>query len=259
MIKHNPEQHKEMKASIKYLATPVLASLALAMSANAAVVNWQTPVAITGDSDVATTGTLVGAFIPGANALSTTVNGVAFNTVYVPNQFFDTDPSVASLSFGSIATLAGNPRLYGFNQYESGIPLGLSTDYTKVFSGGVGPCIAGMDNFTLTLNNLTIGQEYLFQSWVNDSRSDQAGRTETLASGNTSGVLAYNVGQANGSPGSFVVGTFTADTTTQAITYNANSFAQINAFQVRAIPEPSSFAIALGGIGAFVLRRRRAA
>jgi hypothetical protein len=234
--------------------------MTLAISANAAVVTWQTPGAITADTDVATTGSLVGAFIPGANALSTTVNGVAFAPIFVPNEFYDTAPSVASLNFGSIATLAGNPRLYGFNQYESGTPLGLSTDYTKVFSGGVGPCATGLTTFTLTLNNLTIGQDYLFQSWVNDSRSAFGYRTQTLASGNTSGVLDYNVGDVNGGTGQFVIGTFTADATTQAITYNSGDFAQISAFQVRAVsavPEPSTYALVVGGIATLLLIRRR--
>lgn len=239
---------------------PALASLALAMSANAATVNWQTPVAITGDTDVVTTGTLVGAFLPGANALATTVNGVAFTTVNVQNAWSNT--TTPALAFGSVATLAGAPGLYGFAQYESGTPSGLSTDYTKLFSGGVGPAASVTTTFTLTLNNLTIGQAYLFQTWVNDSRGSVAGgRTETLTSGgSTSGTLAYNVGASDGSAGSFVIGSFTADSATQAITYNANNFAQISAFQVRElVPEPSSFMMVLGGIGAFVFRRRRIA
>ena len=250
-----------MKASIKYLAKPVLASLALAMSANAAVVNWQTPVAITGDTDVATTGTLVGAFIPGSDALSTTVNGVAFTPVFVAKDWNNT--STPSLSFGSVATLAGAPSLYGFAQYEGGAaPSGLSGDYTKLFSGGVGP--ATTTNYIyLTLTNLTIGQEYLFQSWANDSRAEQSARYQTITAntfgGSESGVLDYNLSNLDGGTGSYVIGTFTADATDQVMLYSSPGYAQINAFQVRAVPEPSSFAIALGGIGAFVLRRRRAA
>jgi hypothetical protein len=250
---------KPMKTSIKYLTTSVLASLAFVVSANAAVVNWQTPVAITGDTDVATTGTLVGAFIPGANALATTVNGVAFTTVFVANQYDNT--TTTSLAFGSVATLAGNLGLYGFNQYESGTPSGLSTDYTKVFSGGVGP--ATQTNYvTLTLTNLTIGQEYLFQSWVNDSRAVQSTRTQTIygnnLSGSQSGVLDYNLSNLDGGTGSFVIGTFTADATSQAMLYSSPDYAQISAFQVRAVPEPSSMLI--GGIGSlFFFRRRRAA
>jgi hypothetical protein len=247
-----------MKTSIKYLATPVLASLALAVSANAAVVNWQTPSTITGDTDVVTTGTLVGAFIPGANALSTTVNGVAFTTVFVAKAWDDT--TTPSLAFGSVATLAGAPSLYGFNQYESGTPSGLSADYTKVFSGGVGPAET-LNYVTLTLTNLTIGTQYLFQSWANDSRGAFDYRDQTITAngfgGQQSGALDYNVSGGNGGTGSFVIGTFTANATTQAMLYSSTEYAQISAFQLRAIPEPSSFAMVLGGIANLLLIRRR--
>ena len=248
-----------MKRSIKYLTTPVLASLALAVSANAAVVNWQTPSTITGDTDVVTTGTLVGAFLPGANALATTVNGVAFTTVFVAKQWDDT--TTPSLAFGSVATVAGNPSLYGFARYESGTPSGLSADYTKLFSGGVGPATVNINTFTLTLTNLTIGKDYLFQSWANESRDHLEHRRGKITSGgSTTGWVEYNVSGNNGGLGQFVVGTFTADATTQAFTYTSPDFAQISAFQVRditVIPEPSSFAMVLGGIANLLLIRRR--
>ena len=238
-----------------------MASLALAVSANAAVVNWQTPSAITGDTDVATTGTLVGAFLPGSNPLGTTVNGVEFTTVNVQNAWNDT--TTLSLAFGSVATLAGQPSLYGFNQYEGGgTPSGLSADYTKLFSGGVGP--ATTTNYIyLTLNNLTIGQEYLFQSWANDSRAEQSARSQTITAntfgGSESGALDYNLSNLDGGTGSFVIGTFTANATSQVMLYSSPGYAQINAFQLRAVPEPSSFAMVLGGIATLLRRRRRVA
>jgi hypothetical protein len=250
-----------MRTSLKTTCASLvaIALMALSISANAAVVAWQTPVAITGDTDVATTGTLVGAYIPGANALSTTVNGVAFTPVFVANQYDDT--TTTSLAFGSVATLAGNPGLYGFNQYESGTPSGLSADYTKVFSGGVGP--ATTTNYLyLTLNNLTIGQDYLFQSWVNESRAAFEYRNQTITAntfgGSQSGALEYNVSGVEGGAGSFVIGTFTADATTQVMLYSSPEYAQINAFQVRAVPEPSTCAmLVMGGVGSLPMLRRR--
>ena len=251
-----------MKSGLKTIRTilTAIALMALPISANAAVVAWQAVVAITGDTNVATTGTLVGAFIPGANALSTTVNGVAFSPVFVANNWDNT--TTTSLSFGSVATLAGTPGLCGFNRYETGTPSGLSADYTKVFSGGVGPA-TNTANFYLTLNNLTIGQDYLFQSWANESRGAYQYRTQTITgNGSQSGVLDYNVSGVDGGAGCFVIGTFTADATTQVMLYSADEYAQINAFQVRnitAVPEPSSLALAGLGIAAaaWAYRRRK--
>lgn len=235
-----------------------MALMASGATLQAAVVTWQAPSNITADTDVATTGSLIGAFIPGANALSTTVNGVAFSSIYVANDWNNT--STLSLSFGSVATLAGAPSLYGFGQYEGGTPSGLSADYTKLFSGGVGP--ATTTNYMyLTLNNLTIGTQYLFQSWANESRGRLDYRNETITAntfgGSQSGELAYNVGGGDGGKGSFVIGTFTADATTQTMLYSSIEFAQINAFQVRAVPEPSTYALVVGGIATLILIRRR--
>jgi hypothetical protein len=187
------------------------------------------------------------------------VNGVAFTPVFVAKDWNNT--STLSLSFGSVATLAGAPSLYGFAQYEGGIaPSGLSADYTKLFSGGVGPAET-LNYVYLTLNNLTIGQDYLFQSWVSDSRAEQSARTQTIYgnnfSGSQSGVLDYNVLNLDGGTGQFVIGTFTADATSQVMLYSSPDYAQINAFQLRAVPEPSTYALVVGGIATLLLIRRR--
>ena len=55
--------------------------IATAGFVHAAVINWQTPVNVTGDSDVSTAGTLVGAVnlgTPNGPSATTTVNGVTF-------------------------------------------------------------------------------------------------------------------------------------------------------------------------------------
>ncbi len=258
-----------MKPSTKHLAASGLASIALSLSANAAVMTWETPGAITADTDVRTTGTLVGAFTVGNGASAVTVNTVAFSAVDLPSAFDNT--TTTSLSFGSVATLGGNPGLYGTANFETGTPSGLSGDYTTLLKNAVGPAAvldppavpnptANLATFTLTLTNLSIGQEYLFQTWVNESRAFLDIRSQTVTSGgNTSGTMEYNVPNGENGPGSYLVGTFTADAATQAITYNANDFAQINAFQVRAIPEPSTVAFLAAGLAGLVLHRRRRA
>ena len=103
--------------------------------------------------------------------------------------------------------------------------------------------------------------DYLFQSWTNESREHLEYRRGTIISGgSTTGWVEYNVSGNNGGLGQFVVCTFTANATTQVFTYTSPEYAQINAFQVRditAIPEPSSFAMVLGGIANLLLIRRR--
>jgi hypothetical protein len=105
---------------------------------------------------------------------------------------------------------------------------------------------------------LTINQEYLVQYWVADYRPYPNDRTLTLTGGaNTSGVLKYlDSDNSNGGiQGSYVIGTFVANATSQDININSNQSTQMNAVQLRAIPEPS--AALLGGLGLLALLRRR--
>ena len=66
-----------------------------------------------------------------------------------------------------------------------------------------------------------------------------------------------------GGTGQFAIGRFTADSTSFSIAFNGDAFTSyqplINGFQVRAVPEPSTYAMALAGLacGGFSLFRRR--
>jgi len=144
------------------------------------------------------------------------------------------------------------------------IPFSSSAAYLNIANGGVIPIdnfFGSSSPFTLTLTNLSIGQDYLFQTWVNDSRGSVGTRSMNVTGGaNTSGTLAYNSTTLNGGNGSFVIGTFKADALIQAITYSAvvGGVAQFGAFQVRAVPEPASFTLfCLGLAGLIGIARRR--
>ena len=112
---------------------------------------------------------------------------------------------------------------------------------------------------TITFTGLTIGQEYLLQYWVADYRGYGNDRALTLTGGtNTSGALRFlDSDNTYGIHGSYVIGTFTADATSQSIIANANESTMMNAAQLRVIPEPS--AALLGGLGMLALLRRRRA
>ena len=75
-------------------------------------------------------------------------------------------------------------------------------------------------------------------------------------------TLDSNLTDSAGGLGQFVIGTFTADGVSQSIDFTAASSGSgplINAFQVRAVPEPSTYAMALAGIacGCFLMWRLR--
>ncbi len=182
-----------------------------------AVNTWNPPVTVSDDSDVATTGSPVFAY-DWSNA-TPSVNGVSF-----------TAP-------GSGVSLSGFSGPYGGFLTGTGSPANLlSTEYQNILTGGL--YSNGVNPCTVTLNNLTIGNEYLVQFWVNDSRSSGNSRSETLTSGGNTVNLKYN-GGSTGSLGQFSVGTFIATSSTKVIDLSGNESTQINAIQLRDLGIPA--------------------
>lgn len=123
---------------------------------------------------------------------------------------------------------------------------------TGTYSGGTS---------NLNLTSLSVGQTYLVELVFADARAAQEGRTVVVDS-EAPTQFAYN-GNDTFWPARIYRGTFTADSEAQSIfiqTFNSggsSAGSQLNAYQLRAIPEPSSAAlIGLGGLG-LILRRRR--
>lgn len=188
---------------------------------------WNTPAAISADTDVATTGTLVYAYTESGSGA--TVNGVPFAA----------GNSTTSLGGGNV-TMSGFDGGVDTSTYIGANPVGLSSAYQTVVKGGAFSSGIGA---TVNLNNLVSGHRYLVQYWVCDYRQwppNVYARSETLTSVTTSGALTYlqtdgsgvNVGAGSGT---YVTGTFTADSTSQTITVTPNASAQMNAIQVREI------------------------
>lgn len=91
--------------------------------------------------------------------------------------------------------------------------------------------------------------------WVNDPRNGSGANTIQIEAGP---ILEYQVGGTTGNAGQFVTGTFTADATTQVVTLDSGTDGwQVNALQVRSVPEPSSSVMLLGGLGLLTMLRRR--
>jgi hypothetical protein len=254
-------------------STLVLAALALFLGeggrAGAAIITWNSATGsqITGDSDVATTGTLV---IP-QDALNigspgvppTTINGVTFQGAGFPN-------GTSVNAFGRFVFLTSGTFFSG-NSIQSFAPpfANLSSSYQQLLASIAGVGGEGAQ-FTLTINGLTVGERYEFQWWLDDSQEDSPQFFTTATAGNTV-TLSSNTGNPDGGLGKFALGTFTADTASEVITFAEDGgfthLAGINGLQLRdlgrappspTIPEPSSLALfGLGGLGLAGWRRWR--
>lgn len=232
------------------------AALALTATTHAATVTWSAPTNISGDTDVITTGSLVTARNLSQTQVTSTVNGVFFDIFPVPNgtNAIVGLPNVAN--FG-IFDLESSDTAYGSNSapYNS-----LSTSSQTLLSSGAGS--SSGSTLTLTLLGLTNGTPYLFQWWSNDSGLSYGGVNSTTASATNAVTLDENTTNAVGGMGQWASGTFTASGTSQVITLSG-ARPEINAFQLRVVPEPGTLALlALGGLvvgGLAAVRRRRRA
>ncbi len=219
---------------------------AFTLVANAADINWQTPLAISGTSDVSLDGTLVGTWGPGDDWGGTSrsdyypVNGVTF-------------AAYGSGPFGSWVSTSGLDDRYG--SYANPNTADANYNYvlqTAIYSYG--------EPISLTWGGMTAGDTYQLEFWVNDGRNSvTAERSETLTGGaNTSAALAYGTGSGGTGPGQFILGTFVADGSgQQTITLNPSggadigASAQINLLQLRditSVPEPSTIGLFAAGM-----------
>lgn len=203
----------------------------------AASITWDTPQPIAAATDVSTEGSYFGSWAPfNGNANQFPVNGVTFqgfDTLGISNSGFSGD---------------GGPY---FGTHNTG-----NSNYNTLVTYGV---YANGPNASFTVNGnggrpLTVGRQYLVQAWVSDARNLGVFRSQTISG---SGAMAF---PSNGTGmGSWVVGRFIADATSQQFDITANSSAQLNLLQVRditVVPEPSAALLAcLAWIP--LLRRRR--
>jgi hypothetical protein len=204
---------------------------------NAAPILWGTPTTISGTSDVAVVGTLHASANFGGS--DETVNGVLFNAFSV---------SGTSTTVGNITlSTAGILNQFTFTPPATTTPLygSLPTEYQNILSPFAW---TSPESQQVTVSGLTNGTAYAIQFWVQDPRGDSfvVGRTTTV--GTT--ILDVNTTDTLGGLGQWVVGTFTADATTQSfnlIPGGTSPATYANAMQVRIVPEPST--LALAGIG----------
>jgi hypothetical protein len=209
-------------------------------------ITWQTPLTISGDSDVNTEGTLFGTWAPyngDAASGGLVVNGVNFNAYpTLPGATDDFDNGGGNGTFATPSTSDSN--------------------YNDLLNAGA---FGNTSNpYTISWTSMTPGDDYLVELWVNDGRNSTVNqRTETITGGaNTSEALAYGSGDSGF--GQYIIGTFVADDSgDETITLTPGAAfpsAQFNLLQVRDItpvPEPSALAILAAGVGATIFGSRR--
>jgi hypothetical protein len=241
-----------MKRSVWTMAAAATLLGALAQ-ARAGTISWGTPTTLSGDTDVITAGTLVGAFNLGPSGVpTTTVNGVTFIGMPFPPASSGnfTFTVLGTGNFGNSGPVAPNP------------PPVLSSSYQALVSyeGGTSSVLDGL---SLAMSGLQAGDLYQFEWWLNDG---QGGNFHVTASAGNSVTLLSNLSLGNAGPGQYAVGSFTADGTgNQVITFHGDAKGAIlDGFELRdvsvATPEPDGltlFGIAAISMMTYALRRRK--
>lgn len=221
-----------------------LACLLLILGAapvNAGIIVWSAPQGISGDADVSTNGTLVGALNIGASGVgNTTVNGVTFTGLALGGTSVTSGNFTFNLATGFGAANGNTSANSPFASLSSAYQTLLSS-----FAGNPSPA-----PFTLTINGLTIGSQYEFQWWANTTATLNV---VTSATAGNSVALASNPTKTDGGVGQFALGTFTADATSQVITFNSNIQPILDGLQLRetpsaVVPEPASLVMWLMGL-----------
>jgi hypothetical protein len=234
---------------------------ALPQVASAEIITWGTAQAVSGTSDVQTQGTLFAGFNVGAAGVSgTTVNTVPFTAFPFPTNYTTrTSGTISSVFFQETAIFS---RLVSSNAGTSGSApySGLPSDYKTLLSS------YGYSDSALTLQvsigGLAIGQNYLIQVWSSVSNQTFPFGTTRFSGQGDSGHfvdLSANTTSQAGGVGQYAVGTFTAAGSTLVVEMNGQSGALpvINALQIRAVPEPSTYVLAGVGAAALALARCR--
>ena len=211
----------------KIAAALGLAGLLAVSGARAAEITWGTTGTFTDNTVFALAGAVSNEVYGvdfGGSGTVTTANGYTFNDYATGNM------SIAGGGFG----LYGGYLTGGATTGDSGLD-------TLLAYG-----LYGSTANTGTLNNLTVGKTYTVLGLLDDTRGSAAGGTTFIATDGHSTSPSQSYAFANGSPsvGGYVIGTFTADATTQVFTtenQGAGLNSQYNAILLEITPPPPAF------------------
>jgi len=185
-------------------------------------ITWQTPVTISDASDVSTLGALYGTWAPGNDwgdgkrADYFPVNGVSFAA-------YGTDGANFQFSGSGI-------NLDRYNGFAN--PNTPDSNYNYLMQTAVFNWNAGSSSLTVSWNNMTPGNTYLVQIWLNDGRNGQSG-TSTFTGGTN---ISEAVSIGNNAPGQYIIGTFVADGS-RSQSFTMSPGIMLNLMQVRDITQ----------------------
>ena len=243
------------RATVLAIVVAIAATKGATPAQAEAPITFGMPTTISADTDVFNKGTLLYAYGFGNPAAANTSLGVVNGVNFL---------NAGSFSNGQLSSGNGNVTVTNFsNTFASGAPTGVSTAYGSVLSNCV---FVSTDNSgALTLGNLTAGTSYKVELFADDSTAGNNGsqRNETITDGSgDSVILKSNSGTGGGgSAGQFVIGSFTANATTEVLNFPSfTGAAYLNALSVEVVPEPATWAggVLLLGVAGLALRQRRA-
>jgi len=206
----------------------------LAGTADAGIITWGPATDVATAADVDTSGLLV-------EARNATANGAVPGSATVNSVLF-TNASLLPLS-AAVDTWSGTTGDAGYDTLLSTFDYGGGAGVTQISVGG---------------GNLFPGTQYRIQIRFTDDRSPEIDNVMRFGDGFGGGIGANTVDLND--DGQYAIGTFTADAATQTLAMDPQGFgnSSFNAYQIRLIPEPSTFALAaLGLLGLIGFGRRR--
>ncbi len=253
-----------MKTTLtRILFCVTLSLLILATHGLGAVITWDTTAyQAVSASDISNVGTQVSAisfsrspnYIPPGGPV--TVGGVTWDSANIVNGVSFT----VSTSNSNIPGVTTTMKIENGNTHGTGL-----NSYLSLFTGSPYLADASSGGAPITFSGLTPGQTYQLQIWApyygggNNLRVSDT--IPTLSGGhynsaNQSPTLLS--GTVGGATPQYALGTFTAVGTTQNLYWygDLNNYGVLGAFQLRAVPEPSTIALLAVGTLAMIMRRR---
>ena len=185
-------------------------------------VSWQTPVTISGPTDVSTAGALYGTWAPGDDY---TGDGGSRSDYHPVNGVTFAAYGTSGANFGFSGSGINLDRYNNFTTPNTG-----NANYDYLLTVAVFNWNAGSSSMIVSWTNMTPGNTYLAQFWLNDGRNNQPGTSTFTGGANTSDPVAIG----NGVPGQYIIGTFVADSSrSQSVTMSPGIM--LNLVQVRDI------------------------